>query len=451
MEPSLAPATEPGTPRKAGSATGVPQRESARPTEPRAAARKPLTVGEVVGRIRGLITEAFPAPVWVEGQVSNCTYHSSGHIYFSLVDEQATDRFGQRLVLPCAFFRRANAKLKFRLEDGLKVLCLGEVTTYEARGQYQVIVLRVEPKGQGALQLAFEQLKKRLGAEGLFDEARKRPIPRLPERVAIITSPTGSAVHDMVARLRGQVHVVIVPAKVQGEGAAWEIAEAIRIANARRLAELLIVGRGGGSLEDLWAFNEEDVARAIAGSRIPVISAVGHQDDWTIADFVADARASTPTHAAQQIAEAWRQVVDDARRLADDLVTGMTADLDERSRHLESLARHLRVLHPMQMLRDYARRAQEAQDALVFFVRHSLERDEQLLQGLAGRLDALSPLAVLSRGYSITFRRPGRAIVTRAALLRPGDELETLLAEGRVVSAVREIHEAREVADGRAG
>src|SRR3989338_5781209 len=216
MKLSPPPATEPGTPLRAGSAPP-----------------KTLTVGEIVGRIRSLIKQAFPGSVWVEGQVSNCTYHSSGHIYFSLVDEQATDRFCQRLVLPCAFFRAANAQLKFRLEDGLKVLCLGEVATYEARGQYHLRVARVEPKGQGALQLAFEQLKKRLAAEGLFDAARKRPIPRLPERVGIVTSPTGSAVHDMVARLRGLVPVVIVPVKVQGEGAALEIAEAIHIANAR--------------------------------------------------------------------------------------------------------------------------------------------------------------------------------------------------------------------------
>ena len=418
-------------------------------TAVRSAPPKALTVGEIVGRIRSLIKQAFQGPVWVEGQVSNCTYHSSGHIYFSLVDEQATDRFGQRLVLPCAFFRVANARLKFQLEDGLKVLCLGEIATYEARGQYQLIVLQVEPKGQGALQLAFEQLKKRLAAEGLFDAARKRPIPRLPERVGIVTSPTGSAVHDMVVRLRGLVPVVIVPAKVQGEGAALEIAEAIHIANARRLADVLIVGRGGGSLEDLWAFNEEVVARAIAGSRIPVISAVGHQDDWTIADYVADLRASTPTHAAQDVAEAWRQLAEDTRRLAEALSAGMTEDLEARTQHLDGLARQLRLLHPTHQLREYVRRIQETQAVFVMRIRHSLEREERLLQVVAGRLQALSPLAVLARGYSITFSRPQGAIVTRAASLHTGDELETLLAQGRVVSAVRAVHPDTEASDGR--
>lgn len=401
---------------------------------------KALTVGEVVGRIRSLIKQAFPQPVWVEGQVSNCTYHSSGHIYFSLVDEQATDRLGQRLVLPCAFFRAANAQLKFRLEDGLKVLCLGDVATYEARGQYQLIVLRVEPKGQGALQLAFEQLKKRLSAEGLFDPARKRPIPRLPERVGVVTSPTGSAIHDMVARLRGLVRIVVIPVKVQGEGAAQEIAEGIRIANAQRLGEVLIVGRGGGSLEDLWAFNEEVVARAIAGSRVPVISAVGHQDDWTIADHVADFRASTPTHAAQHVAEAWSQLAEDTRRLAEALSSGMTEALEARTQQLDNLGRQLRLLRPTHQLREYARRIEETQAAFVIQIRHSFEREERLVQLLAGRLQALSPLAVLARGYSITFRHPQGTIVTRAASLHAGDELETLLARGRVMSTVRAIN-----------
>ena len=183
-----------------------------------------LTVAAVVARIKLLIERQFPSPVWIEGELSNCSAPASGHIYFSLVDEQVTDRFGQRLVLPCAFFRNANQHLKFTLEDGMKVLCYGQVTTYEGRGQYQLRVLRLEPKGVGALQLAFEQLKTRLAAQGLFDEARKRPIPKLPERVGVVTSATGSVVHDMVSKLRGHVHVIILPVKVQGEGAAKEMA-----------------------------------------------------------------------------------------------------------------------------------------------------------------------------------------------------------------------------------
>jgi exodeoxyribonuclease VII large subunit len=405
------------------------------------AAPKALTVADVLSRIRGVIKQAFPAPVWVEGQISNCKYHSSKHIYFSLVDERATDRRGQPLVLPCAFFFPINAGLRFRLEDGLKVLCLGEVETYEARGQYQLIVRRIEPKGQGALQLAFEQLKKRLGAEGLFDEARKRPIPRLPQRVGLVTSPTGSAIHDMVVRLRGRFHVIIVPVKVQGEGAAREIAESLALANAQRLADVLIVGRGGGSLEDLWAFNEEPVARAIAASRIPVISAVGHQDHWTIADYVADWRASTPTHAAQRLAEERDGLIEQARGLIEQLADGMRADLEARQAAVETLAHRLRLLHPMHQLQEYARRASQAREGLAGAMRHALDRESRVLQVLAGRLQALSPLAVLARGYSITFRRPAGTIVTRATQLRVGEELETRLAHGRVVSEVRHIEE----------
>lgn len=413
---------------------------------PKVGSVKALTVAEVIGRIRGLIKQAFPGPVWIEGEISNCTYHSSGHIYFSLVDEKATDRFGQTLVLPCAFFRNANVGLKFRLEKGLKVLCLGEVTTYEARGQYQLIVLRVEPKGQGALQLAFEQLKKRLSAEGFFEEARKRPIPRLPERVAIVTSPTGSAIHDMVVRLRGVISVVIVPAKVQGEGAALEIAQAIQLANARRLADVLIVGRGGGSLEDLWAFNEEAVARAIFNSRIPVISAVGHEDHWTIADYVADLRASTPTHAAQLLAQEQQAFVDQIHELVEGLVDGMRGYLETQVSELEGLTHRLRLLHPLHMLRDYGQRAIELRERLIQSMRHWLEREERQLQGWAGRLQALSPLAVLSRGYSITFRLPARDVITHASQVQRGDHLETRVARGRIASIVEEIlAEATEV------
>ena len=309
-------------------------------------------------------------------------------------------------------------RLKFRIEDGLKVLCLGEIATYEARGQYQLIVLRVEPKGRGALQLAFEQLKKRLAAEGLFDEARKRPIPSFPQRVGIITSRTGSAIHDMVSTLRGHVHLVILPVKVQGDGAAEEIVEAIEIANARRLADVLIVGRGGGSVEDLWAFNEEPVARSIVRSRIPIISAVGHEDDWTIADYVADLRASTPTDAAKRIVQERQALDDQARELIRRLVDTMQLVLDDHEVEVAGLQERLRLLHPRHQLQDYTRRTLDAQTRLTQLMGHALEREERLLQALAGRLEALSPLAVLGRGYSITFRLPSRAVVTDARAIR---------------------------------
>ena len=408
---------------------------------------KALTVGDVVAQIRDSIEQRFPAAIWVEGELSNYFLHAaSGHMYFSLVDERARDRRGQPLILPCAFFRHANQDLKFRLEDGLKVLCLGELTTYAARGQYQLRVVRVEPKGLGALQLAFEQLQKRLAAEGLFDEARKRPIPRLPERVGLITSRSGSVVHDMVVRLRGRFHVRILPVKVQGEGAAEEIVQAIQLANAQRLADVLIVGRGGGSLEDLWAFNEERVARAIFASRIPVVSAVGHEDHWTISDYVADVRASTPTHAAELLTHDQQRLIEETHDLIQRLVEGMQTHLENASMELDGLSERLRLLHPVHQLKEYTRRIVQAQVHLMQSMRHVLEREDHQLQGLAGRLSALSPLAVLGRGYSIAFRLPARSVVTDARSVRVGDELETLLAHGRLTSTVHRtvVNDSRE-------
>lgn len=402
----------------------------------RAAQPKALTVAEVVSRIRQLIEGHFPTALWVEGEVSNCSYPASGHIYFSLVDEHVTDRFGQRLVLPCAFFRNANQGLRFKLTDGLKVLCLGQVGTYEGRGQYQLRVLRVEPKGVGALQLAFEQLKKRLGAEGLFDQVRKRPIPPLPGRVGIITSTTGSAIHDIVSKLRNHFHVIILPVKVQGDGAADEISGALDLANRRRLADVLIVGRGGGSVEDLWAFNEEAVARAIARSRIPIISAVGHQDDWTIADYVADLRASTPTDAAKLLVHQQQLLADQARELVQQLINGTRLFLDDHVRHVGELRQQLRLLHPKHHLQQLSQRANQLGVHLVQAIRHGLQREDERLKGLMGRLQALSPLAVLARGYSVTLKLPERHVVTRADSLLTGDLLETLLAHGRVMSSV---------------
>jgi exodeoxyribonuclease VII large subunit len=426
MEPSVAQATEPSSlPRFRLEVNPVLK-----------GGVKPLTVAQVVSQIKALIERRFPAAIWVEGELSNCSFPSSGHIYFSLVDDAMTDRFGQRLVLPCAFYRGANQHLAFRLADGLKVLCLGEVTTYERQGQYQLKVLRVEPRGIGALQLAFEQLKKRLQAEGLFDESRKRPIPPMPRRVGIVTSPTGSAVHDMVSKLRGHFHLVILPVRVQGEGAAQEIAGAVDLASRLQVADVLIVGRGGGSVEDLWAFNEEPVARAIARSRIPVISAVGHQDDWTIADYVADLRASTPTDAAKLLVHGREALMMQSRELLERLLDRMQGVLDDQAQRLDSLGEQLRLLHPMSQLERSITRGRELQLRLHGSIRYALDGCERSLQGLAGRLQALSPLAVLGRGYSITLKLPERQVVTNADGLRLGDELETLLAKGRAVSSV---------------
>lgn len=247
------------------------------------------TVSELTREARMLLESAFPA-VWVEGEISNFSIHSSGHMYFSLKDENA--------VLNCAMFRSENQQLKFGPKDGMQVLCFGRISIYDKQGRYQLYVQTMEPKGLGALQLAFQQLKERLQKEGLFDAAHKKPIPFLPQRIGIVTSPTGAAIRDILnisTRRFQNIHIIINPVRVQGEGAAIEIANAIKEFNEYAKLDVIIVARGGGSLEDLWSFNEEIVARAIYDSKIPVISAIGHEVDFTIADFVADFRAPTPS------------------------------------------------------------------------------------------------------------------------------------------------------------
>jgi len=263
--------------------------------------------------------------------------------------------------------------------------------------------------------------------------------------VGIITSDSGSAIHDMVSKLKGKFHLILLPVKVQGEGAAQEIAAALKAANSSRLADVLIVGRGGGSVEDLWAFNEEPVARAIFESKIPVISAVGHQDDWTIADYVADLRASTPTDAAKLLVHEQQQLSDEARLLTERLVDSIRLFLDDQRHHVEQLGHRLRLLHPKHQLQEYFQRSTESLRRLVHSMRHSLQQEDRTLAGLVGRLEALSPLAVLARGYSVTRRIPDGKVATKAASLKPGDAIQTLLAEGQVESTVTKTSQTREV------
>ena len=277
--------------------------------------KKIWKVSELTSRIAGLLEREFP-DVWIEGEVSNYRPAQSGHLYFTLKDAGAQIR--------CVCFRDQARSLKFKPEDGLQVILRGSIGVYEPRGEYQVYVSYIEPAGVGALQLAFEQLKKKLAAEGLFDEARKKPLPVLPRRIGVVSSPTGAAIRDILRVLKRRfpnVHLLLFPVKVQGEGAAGEIAEAVKYFNRAKAADVLIVARGGGSLEDLWAFNEEVVARAIAASEIPVITGVGHETDFTIADFAADLRAPTPSAAAEIVVksreEFERHLVESERRLRD--------------------------------------------------------------------------------------------------------------------------------------
>ncbi len=433
--------------------------------------RKVYSVAELIGEVNAVLSGRF-AGIWVEGEVTNAKASARGHLYFTLKDAEAA--------MDCVMWSSRAARVPFTVEDGLAVLAFGSLTVYAQRGRFQMVVDELQPQGQGALQLAFEQLKKKLAAEGLFEEARKRPLPGLPQRVGIVTSAQGAALRDMLKVLLRfpWLHVVVAPAAVQGEGAAAQIAAAIRRLGGSELVDVLIVGRGGGSLEDLWAFNEEPVARAIADCPVPVVSGVGHQVDFTIADFVADVRAATPTHAAEIVVARLEEQVrrlDDARgRLLRALDRKLTvarhrleaaegssglARLPQRVRWLaERLARVERLAPLLQrkleqsvarldraaaaLRRVPARLAAGAQRRLVASRREQLEAAmRRLIERAAARLGSgeaalghLSPKAVLERGYSITSIEGDPRPLRDPARVRPGTVLETVLARGRLRS-----------------
>jgi exodeoxyribonuclease VII large subunit len=419
--------------------------------------RKVLSVWELTSDIKRLLEKQIGS-VWVSGEITNLRAQSSGHVYFTLKDVAAQ--------LSCVLFRGTAAGQRGLLADGQKVLLQGDVTIYEARGQYQLIVREVELQGIGALQVAFEKLKQKLAAEGLFAPERKRPLPRFPQRIGLVTSPTGAAIRDVlhvIQRRNPGLEIILAPARVQGDGAAKEIAEAIRTLNqfnrqpATGNLELILVTRGGGSLEDLWAFNEETVARAIFESEIPVVSAVGHEIDFTIADFVADFRAATPSAAAEIITEGVftsRAFVTDAMSLMRLRVRRrMTNDRED----FESLAGRLTRLHPRRKLNDSLQRLDDLQSgllrglksaarsrSLVFenlagrFLRSkpslALKQRREAVRQLAKRLNSLGPEQVLARGYSITTDAATGTVLRDAATMKPGQMLKTRLAKGEVTS-----------------
>lgn len=394
---------------------------------------KIYTVSDLTTEVRALLEDSFSG-IWVEGELSNFRHPSSGHMYFTLKDQESQIRV--------VMFRVANRQLRFQPRDGLAMLVYGALSVYEPRGEYQIVVEYMEPKGLGALQLAFEQLKERLQVEGLFDDSRKRPIPMLPGRIGVITSPTGAAIRDILQVLRRRfagVDVLIHPVTVQGEQAAPEIVDAIRELNRRGGLDVLIVARGGGSIEDLWAFNEEVVARAIADSKIPVISAVGHEVDYTIADFVADLRAPTPSAAAELVVSKKDEL---AQRL-DDLQARMSgvirSRLDAHIMRVGGLERHLRLLNPMERIRMQRRRLTVLWKDLTGWADRRLVVLNGELKAAAGKLDSLSPLAILGRGYSICMRLPGHEIVKESAGLVAGDEVEVRLHRGKLRCDVREV------------
>lgn len=439
-----------------------------------------LSVSDLNKAIRGQLESTFRL-VWVKGEISNFKAHSSGHFYFSLKDSKAQ--------VNAIMFRGFNQSLRFRPESGMEVLVRGKITVYEPRGTYQIFCEQMEPVGAGALQLAFEQLKEKLKNEGLFDESRKRPIPSLPKHVAVVTSPTGAAIKDILnvlgRRFKG-LRVTVIPALVQGDGAPASVIDGIRKAQLLKDVDVMIVGRGGGSIEDLWGFNDEGVARAIAASKIPVISAVGHEIDFTIADFVADLRAPTPSAAAELVcrnalelmekiqtlkASLWRiwnhvfstkktavkhlseRLTDPKRKLQDLMLR--CDELNQRldrawQRRLERWMNQVKVAlsklpSPRERILRLHQQVRVHLSELEGEVHRQIELKRSRLSRLASVLDSLSPLNVLDRGYSIT--RKDHTVVKSAKDLKPGDDLEIILCKGIAKAKVTSIEEENHLKD----
>lgn len=402
-----------------------------------------LTVSQFTRQIKTLIEEQLPQ-VWLQGELSNFVHHSSGHMYFSLKDENAT--------ISCVMWRSRNSMLFFTPQDGMQLLLLGQATVYEKRGVYQFDVAQMVPAGIGQLQLAFDKLKARLHGEGLFDPARKRPLPPFPERIGLVTSPTGAAIRDLVhvARRRmPSIQLVLRPALVQGEGAAQDIAAAIAELNDWGEVDVIIIGRGGGSLEDLWAFNEEIVARAIYASRIPVVSAVGHEIDYTIADFVADLRAPTPSAAAElvvpesaelrsQLAGLWRFISQSAQRR-----------LGTERLRLRALQHSYGFRRPLDVVRQRRQRLDELDHRRLIALQSRLARERSRAATLAQRCQDLAPESILKRGYAICWRGSERRFLRSAAELEVGETVHVQLARDRFSSRVVEIQPGMSVMDNR--
>lgn len=395
--------------------------------------RRVYSVSEITREIKTVLEEGFPT-VWIEGEISNLKKHTSGHLYFSLKDAEAQ--------ISCVMWRGRNQYLLFRPEDGMKVQVAGDLTVYERQGRYQLDAYQIRPAGVGELQIAFEALKRRLDEEGLFDAEHKKSLPPFPERIGVVTSPTGAAIRDIVSvigRRFPSVQIIIRPVRVQGEGAAEEIAEAIDDLNTYGKVDVLIVGRGGGSLEDLWAFNEEIVARAIFQSRIPIISAVGHEIDFSISDFVADVRAPTPSAAAEMAVRNREELLQTLSHWEGMMVRDVRERLARHRERIDALKRSYGFKQPKDRIREYRLRIDDAARSLETVLSRRVEVLRSSVEQSKGRLHAMNPMAVLRRGYSITTRvRDGRVVV-RSEEVKKDERVHIRFAEGAVRSRIEEI------------
>lgn len=392
-----------------------------------------LTVSALTFALKEVVEVTFPH-IWVCGEISNFIRAGSGHIYFTLKDEAAQ--------LKAVMWRSAAQRMRFELRDGMEVIVAGGIQVYEARGQHQIVVEQLQPKGIGPLELAFRQLQQKLAEEGLFDVERKRPLPRFPRRIALITSPSGAAVRDMIqvmTRRWPKARIIVIPVAVQGDQAAGQIAAALRNVHTIPEVDVVICGRGGGSLEDLWAFNEEVVARAIHACKIPVVSAVGHEVDVTIADLVADRRALTPSEAAELVVPLESDVQLELDLVRQRLVNSLRQQTQRARLRLDSVASRRCFSRPLERIQEQSHRLDDLEGRLKRGMKQSIETAKQQLQSFASSLNALSPLAVLERGYSLTKRVSDGVLVRDASTIAVGDQISTLLAHGSVISEVRAI------------
>lgn len=392
--------------------------------------KKIYTVREITKTIKKLLDSGI-GTIWVRGEISNFKAHSSGHFYLSLKDEYSQ--------LPCVMFREDNRKLLFKPEDGMEVIAYGRIGVYEKQGVYQLYLYEMKPVGMGELALKFEQLKKKLKKEGLFDKEYKKPLPTFPLNIGIVTAGTGAAIQDILNILKRRapyINAILKSVKVQGENAAEEIAEAIKIFNEYQKVDLLIVGRGGGSIEDLWAFNEEIVARAIFDSEIPVVSAVGHEIDFTISDFVADLRAPTPSAAAELAVKDRQEITDTIQHFLNSMQQSLQAELEQKSEKLKNLTERYGISRVIDIIQQRKQLTDEYERRILRMMSHTFSMKHQMMDAIQMRLKGLDPSSVLKRGYTIVRKLPQKHIVSSIKDITLYDRLKIIFADGEARAIV---------------
>ncbi len=392
-----------------------------------------LSVSQLTGHIQHTLEDGFSS-VWVKGEISNLTRHSSGHWYFSLKDNGAQ--------LGAVMFKRQNESVRFIPAHGMEITVHGRISVYAPQGRYQLIIDQMLPAGQGDLHLAFENLKQKLQSEGLFDPALKKDLPKYPERIGIVTSPTGAAIRDIInvfARRYPLAELLLLPVRVQGEGSAKEIADAIDVFNERRDCQVLLIGRGGGSLEDLWAFNEEIVAYAIARSKIPVVSAVGHETDTTISDFVADRRAATPSAGAELIVPDHEELFARLTKMGQSLSRNLLHRIDRHEQRLSAISNSYALKRPGLLIEKYIQKLDQCQDRAIRVSREKLGISESRLESLRLQLNALNPLSILERGYAVLSDSSGK-VLRSVDQTKPGNQVLVRISDGELAASINKVN-----------